>query len=361
MRPALLHRRHVASSLRRVYTARTAPPPPRQLRRPERPVNTHPVGKPTSANESPAAPPSSFAPWIFGALAAGLGFYSLQLYLAASKPCHNTRIADLAAQKDVAERYDYTATSFDSEVGLSELLMGVNGLRKKLAQKCHGDVLEVSCGTGRNLGYYDIEGGDTKVESLGFIDLSPQMVEVCRQKWAALFGNKMAQQRLKPGLKLRFMTGSALGDMPLAPNGKKYDTIIQTMGLCSTAEPAELLENMARHLDTSNPDARILLLEHGRSYLQWLNRVLDNSAEKHAELHGCWFNREIGELVEEAALQSGLEVVNERRRHLGTTWVFELKPTEDAVKKAQAGLLPVATKQTEMREQQGWLSKLGLK
>ncbi|KAK0843555.1 hypothetical protein LTS02_016043 [Friedmanniomyces endolithicus] len=361
MRPALLYRRHVASSLRRAYTARTEPPPPRQTRRPE-PVNsTSPVAKSSSANKSPAAPPSSLAPWIFGALAAGLGFYSLQLYLAASKPYHNTRIADLAAQKDVAERYDYTATNFDSEVGLSELLMGVNGLRKKLARKCHGDVLEVSCGTGRNLGYYDIEGKDAKVESLGFIDISPQMVEVCQQKWAALFGNKMAQQKLKPGLKLRFMTGSALGDMPMAPSGKKYATIIQTMGLCSTASPAELVENMARHLDTSNPDSRILLLEHGRSYLPWLNRVLDNSAEKHAELHGCWFNREIGELVEKAALQSGLEVVSERRHHLGTTWVFELKPTEDAVKKAQAGLPPVATPQTNEREQEGWLSKLGWK
>ncbi|KAK0266766.1 hypothetical protein LTR35_016844 [Friedmanniomyces endolithicus] len=347
MRRALLHRRHVASSLRRVYTARTAPRPPRQTRRPQPVEPASLVGKPSSANKSPAAPPSSFAPWIFGALAAGLGFYSLQLYLAASQPCHNTRIADLAAQKDVAERYDYTAASFDSEVGLSELLMGVNGLRKKLAQKCHGEVLEVSCGTGRNLGYYDIGGGDAKVESLGFIDLSPQMVEVCQKKWATLFGNKMAQQKLKPGLKLRFMTGSALGDMPLAPNGKKYDTIVQTMGLCSTAEPAELLANMARHLDTSNPDARILLLEHGRSYLPWLNRVLDNSAEKHAELHGCWFNREIGELVEKAALQSGLEVVSERRHHLGTTWVFELKPTDGAVKKAQAGLPLAATQQTE--------------
>ncbi|KAK0304789.1 hypothetical protein LTR91_009133 [Friedmanniomyces endolithicus] len=353
MRPALLHRRHVASSLRRAHTARTAPPPPRQTRRTETLSPASQVGRPSSANSPPAAPPSSFAPWIFGALAAGLGFYSLQLYLAASKPCNNTRIADLTAQKDVAERYDYTATSFDSEVGLSELLMGVNGLRKKLARKCHGDVLEVSCGTGRNLGYYDIDGEGAKVESLGFIDLSPQMVDVCQKKWAALFGSKMAQQKLKPGLKLRFMTGSALGDMPLAPSGKKYDTIIQTMGLCSTASPAELVENMARHLDTSNPDSRILLLEHGRSYLPWLNRVLDNSAEKHAELHGCWFNREIGELVEQAALHSGLEVVSERRHHFGTTWVFELKPTEDAVKKAQAGLPPVATPQTEKGEKQG--------
>ncbi|TKA67660.1 hypothetical protein B0A55_08149 [Friedmanniomyces simplex] len=362
MRPALLyHRRHVASSLRRAYAARTAHPPRRQTARPQPIDPAYPVGEPSSPANPPATPPSSFAPWILGALAAGIGFYSLQIYLAASKPCLNPHIADLAAQKDVAARYDYTATSFDSEVGFSELLMGVNGLRKELARKCHGDVLEVSCGTGRNLGYYDIEGQDAKVESLGFIDLSPQMVEVCRQKWVALFGNQKAQQKLMPGLKVRFMTGSALGDMPLAPSGKKYDTIFQTMGLCSTASPAELLDNMVRHLDTSQPESRILLLEHGRSYLPWLNRVLDNSAEKHAELHGCWFNREIGQLVEQAAEQSGLEVVSERRHHLGTTWVFELKPTEDTVKKARADLPVAATRQREKEDQGGWLNKLGWK
>ena len=56
----------------------------------------------------------------------------------------------------MAGRYDYTADSFDSDVGLSEWLMGVNRIRQKLSLMCTGHVLEVSCGTGRNLGYYDI-------------------------------------------------------------------------------------------------------------------------------------------------------------------------------------------------------------
>ncbi|KAK5722113.1 hypothetical protein LTR17_014385 [Elasticomyces elasticus] len=319
MRSALvLPRRHVAHSIRRAYVVRPVHPPRRKPAATPQPIDpSYPVGKPTPA-EAPAPPRSTFAPWIFGALSAGIGFYTLQLYLAASKPCLNPHIAELTAQQDVAERYDYTAASFDSEVGFSELLMGVNGLRKKLARKCHGDVLEVSCGTGRNLGYYDIEGAKAKVESLAFIDLSPQMVDVCRQKWAALFGSEKAKQRLHPELK-----------------------------------------NMARHLDMSNPDARILLLEHGRSYMPWLNRVLDNSAQKHAELHGCWFNREIGELVEAAAEKSGLEVVNERRHHLGTTWVFELKPREVTVKKAPGEVPVVASEQADLKQPAGWLAKLG--
>ena len=98
------------------------------------------------------------------------------------------------------------------------------------------------------------------------------------------------------------------------------------MGLCSTPTPHQLLLNLSAHLDHSNPDSRILLLEHGRSSYDWLNNILDNSAAKHAEIHGCWYNRDVGEMVQGAAEQSGLEVVEVWRKHFGTTWVFELRP-----------------------------------
>ena len=275
--------------------------------------------------------------------------------MAARQPCLNPAAADLAQQKDVSGRYEVTADNFDSEVGLSEMLMGVNRLRKRLAQKCMGDVLEVSCGTGRNLGYYDLDK-QSKVESLTFVDLSPQMVEICKKKWDVLLGSK--RDRLKPGLTVRFLTGSALDNMPPAPEKQKYDTIIQTMGLCSTPHPTELLTNTVKHLDTSNPDARILLLEHGRSYQPWLNNVLDNAAEKHAEIHGCWFNRDIGALVEDAARKTGLEVVNERRHHFGTTWTFELKPSAELVKRDS--FIEEAV-QPEQGQASSWRSWLGLK
>ena len=282
-----------------------------------------------------------------------IGFYSVNILIAANQPCHNPHIADLAQQKDVAGRYDYTADSFDSEVGLSEVLMMVNSLRKQLARKCTGHVLEVSCGTGRNLGYYDLRPGG-RIDSLTFVDLSPQMVEACKKKWSAFFGSDGEQGKLKPGLAIRFLTGSALTPMPLAPSGEKYTTIIQTMGLCSTASPTALLTNMATHLDTSDPDARILLLEHGRSYLPWLNNILDNAAEKHAELHGCWFNRNIGALVEEAAREAGLEVARERRYHFGTTWLFELKPTAQTAREAKSSSSPSAVvANDEKTEKQG--------
>ena len=92
------------------------------------------------------------------------------------------------------------------------------------------------------------------------------------------------------------------------------------MGICSVADPVRLL----RHLGSLvNPHhGRILLLEHGLSHYAWLNTWLDSSAANHADKYGCWWNKNIGRIVEE----SGLEIVKMKRYHLGTTWWIELKP-----------------------------------
>lgn len=318
--------RHVTATLfRRPYAAVRAPPTRSKgiAPRPPPPPATSGPRSPIPQVETISKPHR--LPWVVGStFALVIGLYTVQLIIAANQPLRDPDIVLLSHQKDVAARYDDTADSFDSEVGVSEWLMRINGTRKSLARACRGNVLEVSVGTGRNLSYYDIFGEQAKVESLTFIDLSPQMVEVCKRKWQVLFSGKQAS--LRQDLTVRFTTGSALAPMPLTKEGGKYDTIIQTMGLCSTPSPKELLLNMAKHLNMQKKEARIYLLEHGRSYMPWLNRVLDNAAMKHAEIHGCWFNRDIGALVEEAAAESGLEVVRERRRHFGTTWLFELKP-----------------------------------
>lgn len=363
LRPALY--RHVISpprlGLRAHRNASTRAPRP--TRAPASPTYL-PFEPPANAqafaqSDTPARRGGTAAPVILGTLAVLIGFYATQIYIAVNKPCTKPHIKDLDQQKDVAARYDETADNFDSEVGTSEALMGINRIRKRLSRMCKGHVLEVSCGTGRNLGYYDL-GKSSEVDSLSFIDLSKQMVDMCKKKWTALYGPTVPHH-FKDGLQVRFMTGSALDTMPLAPGGKKYDTIVQTMGLCSTPEPQELLVNIAKHLNTENPDARILLLEHGRSYQEWLNNVLDNFAEKHAEIHGCWFNRDIGGLVEDAAERSGLEVVRERRKHFGTTWVFELKPKVTAAKQAKLETEKAPADAEEQTKGTGWRGLLGWK
>lgn len=378
IRPRL---QHVASALRRASTAqRPHVPRPTGYISPRPSEHTaHTNSKRTVKDEVsqvglgrqlgksyPTFTKSRALPWTLLCLTGGyLGFYLSQLALDIYRPCTNPEIRDLANQKDVSDRYNTTASSFDSEVNLSEMLSGVLGMRKKLAKKCSGHVLEVSCGTGRNLGYYDI-GRESAVRSLTFVDLSPQMVEECKKKWSVLLGDRAdehpTQRDLKGGLTVRFLTGSALSAMPPAPTKRKYDTVIQTMGLCSTPAPKELLLNMVAHLDTSNPDSRILLLEHGRSHRSWMNSVLDKSAEKHAEKYGCWYNRDIGAVVEEAAAATGMEVVEERRRHFGTTWMFELRPSAGLVEKSLRGegLVTKAEGERPLVEEPSWWQWLRL-
>lgn len=239
-----------------------------------------------------------------------------------------------------------------------------------MAKQCRGDVLEVSAGTGRNLGYYKFT--QDGVRSLTLVDLSKQMVDQAKQKWEILGGGK----KIALGVPVRFMQGDAASRMPDPPvlekaapgekhvkivengareGGKKgYDTIVQTMGLCSTPAPVDLLKNLIRHLNTENKDARILLLEHGRSYYQWLNRILDSQAPQHADQHGCWWNRDIGNIIEE----SGLAIVREVRKDLGTTWIFELKPKKQDMKhKVEAKVEGIKETAAKTATKAGWFSK----
>lgn len=113
----------------------------------------------------------------------------------------------------------------------------------------------------------------------------------------------------------------------------KYDTIFQSFGLCSVSDPVKLVTNMASVLQPGT--GRIYLLEHGRGWFDFLNRLLDETAEGHFKKHGCWWNRDIEGIVREAAQKvPGLEVVHLGRpllRQLGTTLVVELRVNPDAV------------------------------
>ena len=92
------------------------------------------------------------------------------------------------------------------------------------------------------------------------------------------------------------------------------------------------------------PDGQILLLEHGKSDYDWLNRILDNGAMRHAENFGCWWNRDIQKIVQDA----GLEIVTLKRYHFGTTYYIIAKPNAET--KAQQKLA-LEQKAREEKEQ----------
>ncbi|KAG9248696.1 S-adenosyl-L-methionine-dependent methyltransferase [Calycina marina] len=264
---------------------------------------------------------------------------------------------DASAQPDVSVRYDEIARKFDASVEYEEIAMRLPAKRKDMVSQAHGHILEVSVGTGRNLEYYDWDFDGYKdvgkripgkpvnrgsVKSLTAVDISPEMVEVAKEKFARKF----------PGMpQPRWVVADASKDIPSPPSGpdKKYDAIIQTMGLCSVHDPVALLKNLGNHVKEDG--GRILLLEHGRGTWRAVNWALDKQAVGHALEHGCWWNRDIEAIVEE----SGLEVVNYDTYFFGTTWCLELrKPKSPITEKTTPSLSLSTILPTEEAKKSWW-------
>ena len=237
-----------------------------------------------------------------------VGFFGYASYLRSTSDS-----AGLDVPLDVSDRYDETAGTFDSNINFTETISGINWRRKQLAQQAKGYVLESSAGTGRNSEYYRLGG----IKRLVMLDQSAEMLKVAKEKF----------KKQHPSYRsVTFLTQSALDPVPLAPTSSDgYDTVIQTMGLCSTPDPARMIRTLGNVVKPGS--GRILLLEHGRSHYGWINQVLDATAKGHAAQHGCWWNRDVGKIVGEAVSDGngGLEVVEMKRYNFGTTWWIELR------------------------------------
>lgn len=247
--------------------------------------------------------------------------------------------------------------------------MGITSLRRKLADRATGNVLELAMGSGRNLEYYNwdllsaaaasasAQGGDgasstgsnaaapvSGITSFTGLDISADMLDVARRK---LVKTVPPMKSLAPVVRastmsdhtggqlsyldghLRLVNSDAHKPLPPPPTGAgtKYDTVIQTFGLCSVADPVAVLTNLASAVKPGT--GRIILLEHGKGWLGLVNGLLDKNAGKHFEKYGCWWNRDIQALVEEAAKKTpGLEVVKVERPNIlqmGTLVWVELR------------------------------------
>jgi methyltransferase OMS1 len=193
--------------------------------------------------------------------------------------------------------FDQGASSYDDEIGTDELVMGLLLMRRMLLHSARGRVLETAAGSGRNLSYYPSKCAVT------LVDTSPLMLQVAAEK----------VDQLDDKAKERFACFTTTNDEKLAFEDDSFDTVVDTFGLCSMEDPVANLKEMSRVL---KPGGTMLLLEHGRSHYDWLNTILDNSAYGHAKRWGCWFNRDMDNILSEAKLN----IKTQHRVHFGTTW-----------------------------------------
>ncbi|KAJ3341628.1 Methyltransferase-like protein 7B [Gonapodya sp. JEL0774] len=246
--------------------------------------------------------------------------YATFVYYRMTRIARPEGVEKLEWQEDKARVFDEIAEQYDKEIDWDENLMGMKLLRWWLMGKAKGDTLEVSSGTGRNLPYYP----RTTLRSLTVTDASVPMLRVAQSKFTSS-GAASRYTSTEPNIKdpstplplpVRFARASAT-NLP-APSAS-FDTVVQTFGICSHADPVKALEELQR---VCKPTGTILLLEHGRSHYKWLDEVLDKSAVSHADKWGCWYNRDIASILE----KSGIEVVEMGRWHLGTTWWIVARP-----------------------------------
>lgn len=323
---------------------------------------------------------------LFAVFLGGYVTYVYTSYRRGLEDYYGSETATVRPDQDVSNRYNDWSRDYDGEVEWAEWCMGMGRRRKRLVQddRVRGSVLEVGVGTGRNLKWYVLserdEGDENKkkedittrqqqrgrggsrgresdggVQTLTLVDQSPQMLGVARRKWEDMFdptASTRESKRKTPTQRARWMSSSdrvhwITGDVTIkgvvSRPAHGFDAVVQTMGLCSYADPVGALKQLGQLVrqpgegisssssssatavaEVDDPGGTIHLLEHGRTpFWPWLNRFLDRTAPLHAHRYGCWWNRDIPDIVR----RSGLRVESVRTYHLGTTWEFVLRPT----------------------------------
>ncbi len=185
--------------------------------------------------------------------------------------------------------YDDFARWYAFDSALVEYGYRARPLRRWLAGRARGRVLDVACGTGAFLRHLR---GATDVVA---VDLSPGMLARARNRAAGL----------------DLPVGTAVMDAEhLGLPDDSVDTVVSSLSTCTFPDPLAALREMARVL---RPGGEILLLEHGRSRVPWLARWQDQNAAAHYQRVGCRWNQDPGRLAREA----GLDVLESRTAFFG--------------------------------------------
>jgi ubiquinone/menaquinone biosynthesis C-methylase UbiE len=135
---------------------------------------------------------------------------------------------------------DKQAPKYDRQISFFERTL-FGGGRTWVCAQARGRVLELACGTGRNLPFY---GSDIE---LTCIELSPEMLAIARRR---------AQELGKP-VDLQLGDAQAL-DFP----DESFDTVTCTLGFCTIPDTRAAASEAFRVL---RPGGQLLLMEHVRS------------------------------------------------------------------------------------------------
>lgn len=176
--------------------------------------------------------------------------------------------------------------------------LGLADWRRALTRGLSGRVLEIGCGTGRNLNGY---GSRARPVAL---DPDPVVLRRARER--------------APAVPLVAATAEAL---PFTDGS--FSAVVSSLAFCSVADPGRGLAEVKRVLA---PDGELRMLEHVRHTGRVRSRLQDLSQPTWTRLTGgCHPNRATEGMVREA----GFEIEEAGRRARGTLRLFRARPGSD--------------------------------
>ena len=151
--------------------------------------------------------------------------------------------------------------------------------RAKVVPRASGDILELGCGGGTNLQFYDW----SQVRTLSGVDPSPELL------------GRAQDALLRSGRRANFANGIAEA---LPFENSSFDSVVTTFTLCSVQDPTAALSEVRRVL---RPGGRLIFLEHGKApdpaAANWQNRI--EPVWKHIA-GGCHLTRPVTGAISDA-------------------------------------------------------------
>lgn len=169
--------------------------------------------------------------------------------------------------------------------------------RQSLLANAKGEVLDLACGAGVNFVLFSVG----QVRGVTAVELSP--ARAAKAKEAAS----------RAPFPVEVIVGDVLA-VDLA--GKRFDTVVSTLALCTYADPVAAVRKMA---SWCAPGGQILFLEHGISaspFIRALQRAWNPVSRAVA---GCTLDRDIESIIREG----GIEIVHAARTSGGAVYAVE--------------------------------------